>query len=380
MTNEYKICSNCVMDNSDQDLILDENGLCDRCREYKNKIEQEWNYGRGHEKELDKLISDIKKSGAKKKYDCILGLSGGLDSSYLLHLAVKEWGLRPFVFHIDAGWNLPVAESNLKKMTDKLNVELHVEKLDYEEMREMQLAWFRTGFASLDVPQDHAFISVVDKFSKKLGVKYILNGYNIATEIIADPASWDEDAGKTGDGKFVKDVVKHFCNIPIKKYVYTNGFKHKVVMPFIYRIKTVKPLNLIPVTRQMMIDTLKEEYDYQPYGQKHFENLLTKFLEAWWLPNKFGYDIRRSQLSSLILTKQITREEALNILKEKPINDNEAEELFNQVCEKLKISKDELMDLYKLPRTNIKFKNSNFFYKVGLRLFEILGLEKRIRH
>ena len=121
-----------------------------RCNEYKERIEPEWNHGKGHEEELKKLIDDIKKSGEGKEYDCILGLSGGLDSSYMLHLAIREWGLRPFVFHIDAGWNLPIAEENIKKITDKLGVELHIEKMDWNEMREMQLAWFRTGLESLD--------------------------------------------------------------------------------------------------------------------------------------------------------------------------------------------------------------------------------------
>ncbi len=375
----YTTCSCCLMDNEHEDLIFDNEGVCNRCNEFKTRILPEWNYGKGHEKELEDLISKIKRKGKNKKYDCILGLSGGLDSSYMLHLAVKEWGLRPFVFHIDAGWNLPVAESNVRKLTDKLGVELHIEKLDYNEMREMQLAWFRTGLAALDVPQDHAFIALIDKFSRKLGVKYILNGYNISTEIIADPASWEEGAGPTGDKKYLKDVIKHFCRIPIKKYTFTTGFKHKFIIPYIYGVKTIKPLNLVPITRKQMIDTLVSEYGYQPYGQKHFEDLLTKFLEGWWLPTKFGYDIRKSQLSSLVLTGQLTREEAIQILKEKPVSDEEAKEMFSEVAKRLKITEDELMELYKLPKCNIKFKSNKKIYNLGIRLYEKLGLEKRIR-
>lgn len=139
---KYQICQCCVMDTSDEYIEFDEKGVCSRCNEYKQRILPEWNYGKGHEAELKDLVSSIQKSGGGKEYDCILGLSGGLDSSYMLHLAITEWGLRPFVFHIDAGWNLPVAEENIRKMTDKLGIELHVEKMDWEEMREMQLAWF----------------------------------------------------------------------------------------------------------------------------------------------------------------------------------------------------------------------------------------------
>ena len=179
--NKIQICNNCIMDNSDEHLVFDESGKCQRCMEFEQRILKDWNYGNGHEKELNDLISKIKEKGKNKKYDCILGFSGGLDSSYMLHLAVKEWGLRPYVFHIDAGWNLPVAESNIKKMCDKLGVELHIEKLEYDEIAAMQLAFFKTGTANLDVPQDHAFIAVIDDYAKKLGVKYILNGYNIST-------------------------------------------------------------------------------------------------------------------------------------------------------------------------------------------------------
>ena len=331
-----------------------------------------------HEKELDELLKDIKKKGKGKEYDCILGLSGGLDSSYMLHLAVKEWGLRPFVFHINAGWNLPVAEENIKKLTEKLGVELHIENMDWEEMKEMQLAWFRAGLEKLDDPQDHAFIALIDKYSKKLGIKYILNGYNISTEIIADPESW---GGKyqTGDGTFMKDVVKKFCKKPIKKYTYTSGFRHKFVNPYLRGIKTVKPLNLVPVTRQQMIDTLSSTYGYEAYGQKHFEDLLTKFLEGYWLPKKYGHDIRRAQLSSLVVTGQMTREEALKKLEQQPLSDEEGQALFTEIANKLDISNEELQKFFELPECTTKFKNRTRLYNFGIRLFEKLGLEKRIR-
>lgn len=374
----YQICTCCVMDTSDPDITFDENGVCQRCNEFKERILPSWNYGNGHEEELNKLIEDIKRKGKNNKYDCILGLSGGLDSTYMLHLAVKEWGLRPFVFHIDAGWNLPVAESNIKKVTDKLGVELHIEKMNWDEMREMQLAWFRTGLENLDAPQDHAFIALIDKYSKKLGVKYILNGYNISTEIIADPASWS-DGYQTGDHKFMKDVVKKYCRIPIKDYTFTTGFRHKFVNPYIKHIKTIKPLNLVPITRQKMIDTLSREYGYEPYGQKHFEDLITKFLEGYWVPTKFGHDIRRAQLSSLVVTGQISREEALKELENPPLSDSESKELFSNVAEKLSITEQELLNYYNLPRCSEKFKNQNKIYNFGIKLFEFLGIEKRIR-
>ena len=375
----YQVCTCCVMDTSDEDITFDENGVCMRCKEYQERILPEWNYGKGHEAELHTLLDAIKKSGEGKPYDCILGLSGGLDSSYMLHLAVTEWGLRPFVFHIDCGWNLPVAEENIKRLTDKLGVELHVEKMDWNELREMQLAWFRTGLESLDAPQDHAFIALIDRFSRELGVKYILNGYNIATEIIADPASWNKGAGPTGDSTYMKDVIRKHCSIPIRHYTFTNGFKHKLYLPYVLGVKTVKPLNLVPFTRAEMIVTLSREYGYEPYGQKHFEDLITKFLEGWWSPTRFGHDIRRAQLSSLVVTGQMTRDEALKILEQPPLTEEESHELFVEVARRLEISEDELMAFHDMPECTEHFKSQEFVYNLGIRLYELMGLEKRIR-
>lgn len=366
----YQICKCCVMDTTDEGITFDLNGVCMRCNEYKTRILPDWNYGRGHEKELRELLAAVKKSGEGKRYDCILGLSGGLDSSYMLHLAVTEWGLRPFVFHIDAGWNLPVAEENIRRVTDKLGVELHVEKMNWDEMREMQLAWFRTGLESLDAPQDHAFIALIDRYSRELGVKYILNGYNIATEIIADPASWAKGAGPTGDGTYMKDVIKKHCSVPVRDYTFTNGFKHKFWIPYVLGVKTLKPLNLVPVTKKEMVDTLSREYGYVPYGQKHFEDLITKFLEGWWLPTRFGHDLRRAWLSSLVVTGQMEREEALKELEQPPLSEEEGKTLFSEVAKKLEITEAELMAFHELPMCTEKFKSQEKLYNFGIRLYE----------
>ena len=297
----------------------------------------------------------------------------------MLHLAVKEWGLRPFVFHIDCGWNLPVAEENIRKVTSKLGVELHVKKMNWNEMREMQLAWFRTGLEMLDAPQDHAFISTIDKYSIKLGVKYILNGYNVCTEVVADPASWERSSGPTGDGTYIKDVVKKHCSIPIKDYTYTSGLKHKFWIPYVKGIKTIKPLNLVEFTKASMVETLEKEYGYVPYGQKHFEDLITKFLEGWWQPTRFGHDIRRAQLSSLVVTGQMSREDALKELKRPPLTEEEGKALFTEVAKKLEISEEELDSYLHLPECKEIFKSQEKFYNFGIWLYEKLGLETRIR-
>lgn len=376
---EPRVCSHCVMDVTDKNIVFNEEGVCNRCEEYTQRILKWWNHGNGHEAELNKILGEVKSRGQGKAYDCILGLSGGLDSSYLLHLAVKEWGLRPFVFHVDGGWNLPVAESNIRKLCNKLGVELHIEKLNFEDMRQMQLAFFKTGHAALDAPQDHAFIAQVDRFSEKLGVKYILNGYNICTEVVANPASWYEGAGPTADKTYLKDVLKKHGGYKTKHYTYTTGFKHKFWLPYVKGIKTLCLLNYVPITKQDMIDTLINEYGYEPYPQKHFEDLLTKFLEGWWLPTRFGYDIRKAWLSSLIITGQMTREEALSILDKPPLTEEESIELLSQVAEKLQISETELMSYHQLPQKYLKYRNNSWAFNIGIKLYTLLGLDKRIR-
>lgn len=375
----YTTCKHCVMDTSDTSLVLDKNGVCNRCNEYKERIESWWNYGKGKEEELANIINEIKKSGKGKDYDCLIGLSGGLDSCYLLHLAVKEWGLRPFVFHVDAGWNLPVAEENIQKICKKLGLKLHIERMDWEDMRQMQIAFFKTGHAGLDAPQDHAFIAQVDKFTQELGLKYILNGYNISTEIVANPESWNDGAGPTGDGTYIKDVLKKNGGYKTKHYTYTSGFKHKFWLPYVKGVKTLQLLNYVPITKKGMIETLEKEYGYQAYKQKHFEDLLTKFLEGWWLPTRFGYDIRKAQLSSLVTTNQMTRDEALEILSKPSLSEAEAKELFTIVANKLQISEEELMSYHQMPKVYRKYRNNAWAFKIGIWLYSLLGLDRRIR-
>lgn len=379
---KYQVCNHCVMDTSDDFIQFDEHGVCGRCNEYEKTIVKDWNFGKGHQAELNQLLDDIKRKGKGKKYDCLIGLSGGLDSCYMLHLAVKDWGLRPFVFHVDAGWNLPVAESNIRKICNKLGVELHVDRLDPEEIRNLQLAFFRTGHAGLDAPQDHSFIAKTDQYAEQLGIKYIMHGYNISTEVVSNPHSWDKGAGYSGDGTYIRDVIRKHSDMPLKdykNYQFTSGFKHKFWLPYVKGVKTIQPLNLVPYIKKDVIATLQNEYGYEPYGQKHFEDLLTKFLEGYWLPTRFGYDIRRAQLSSLVTTGQMTRDEALKILEQPPLSEEESKELFKQVAAKLGISEEELMKLHDMPFRIEHYKSQEWLYTMGIRVFTWLGLEKRIR-
>lgn len=377
MNQNYQICTSCAMDTSDPNIKFDENGVCERCNQYYDEILPIWNKGEGKESELNAVVAEIKKSGKGKKYDCLLGLSGGFDSSYMLHFAIKELRLRPLVFHVDAGWNTRFAEDNINKLVRKLGIDLKVEKINWDEERDFQLAYFKSGVSHLDIPQDLAFVSVLDNYAKKNGIKYILNGGNISTEVIVNPQSW----GYWGtDMKHNRDIIRRFGTVPMKTYPFTNIFKRKVVMPYIHGVRVVKLLNYIPYIKKDAEKLLQEEYDWTPYPQKHFESYMTKFIEGYWLPERFGYDVRRPQFSSLILTGQMTREEALKRLENKPIPEEEAEELFGRIASMLEISTNELKSYLDMPlKTYRDYKHQDYLFDLGARIMYWIKLDKLIR-
>jgi len=373
----YQICSNCVMDTSDPYIQFDGNGVCERCNQYYKEILPSWPKGEEAKKQLNVIIDKIKNDGKNKKHDSILGLSGGFDSSYMLHFAVKELGLRPLVFHVDAGWDTPFAVENINKLVTKLNIDLKTEVLDWEEMKDFQLAFFKSGVPHLDIPQDHAFVSVLYNFAEKHGIKYILNGGNISTEVVVNPSSW----GYWGtDLVHINDIICRFCKAPIKKYPFSHVLRHKVYLRYVKNIQVLKLLNYIPYIKKDAEALLKKEYGYTPYPQKHFESIMTKFLEGYWLPQRFGYDIRKAQFSSLILTKQMTREEALAKLAMPPISEEEAKALFNQVAQMLEISTDELQSYFSMPlKTYRDYKHQDYLFDFGGKVMYALKLDKLIR-
>ena len=365
------------MDTSDPNIKFDDNGVCERCNQYYKDILPSWNYGKGKENELDKIVSKIKEAGKNKKYDCLLGLSGGFDSSYMLHFAIKKLGLRPLVFHIDAGWDMHLAKNNIQKMATKLGVDLKIEKINWNEVRDMQLAFFKSGVPHLDIPQDHAFVAALDNYAEKYNIKYVLNGGNISTEVIVNPDAWSYWGT---DMRHIKDILRQFGTVPMETYPFTNIFKRKIYMPYIKRIKVVKLLNYIPYVKKEAEELLKKEYGWEPYPQKHFESIMTKFLEGYWLPKRFGYDIRKAQFSSLILTEQVTREEALEKLKEPPLSEKEAAELFTQVAKMLEISEKELRSYLTMPLKTYKdYKNQSAIIAIGSKIMYFLKLDQLIR-
>jgi N-acetyl sugar amidotransferase len=297
------------MDVTDTAIKFDENGVCDHCNSFHKYTQPKWHIDQRGLSKLEAIIEKVRTAGRGREFDCILGLSGGLDSSYMLHLLVKKFELRPLVFHVDGGWNTDLAVNNIQVLVEKLNLDLFTEVIDWEDMRDLQLAFFKSGVSMLDVPQDHAFVAVLYKFANKHGVNYIMNGGNISTECVRNPLEW---LYYGTDMWLINDIRARFCTRPLSNFPFSSVFSHKVYLKYIKKVKVIRALNYLPYTKEIAIKTLREEYGWRSYPQKHFESRFTRFFEGYWLPTRFGYDTRKVQFSSLILTGQMTRAEAID--------------------------------------------------------------------
>ena len=343
----YQICSKTVLDTSYPGLSFDMDGVCSHYWDYQNVVKPNWYPDADGRQMLEKSVEAIRKSGRGKDFDCLLGLSGGVDSSYMLHMMTKEFGLRPLVFHVDGGWNSELSVHNIQVLVDKLGLDLYTEVINWEEMRDFQLAWFKSGVPHIDIPQDHAFVAMLYKFAEKYGIKTILNGGNIATECVMMPFQyyyWGTDMSQ------IRDVIRQFSTVPMKTYSFSSVYRHKLYLRYVKGVRVFKPLNYMAYSKQIAIDLLQKEYGWQPYPQKHFESRFTRFYEGYWLPTRFGFDVRRCQLSSLILTGQITREQALRELERPPYDEDAARQDFEYVATKLRISTKKLREYHAMPK------------------------------
>ena len=374
MDNNYKICTNCVMDSSDSAILFDEKGICDHCNTFYTSIEPFWDYSDKAQDKFRLTVEKIKNSGKGKDFDCIIGMSGGIDSSYLVYLAKIKLGLRPLVFHVDAGWNSQTAVNNIENIVKKLDLELYTEVIDWEEMKDLQLAFFKSGVPHIDSPQDHAFFATMYKFANKYNVKYILTGGNYSTECIRNPLEW---MYYQSDSSQIKDIHKRYGQSKLANFPITNILWHKVYLPYFKKIKLIRPLDFFPYDKEAATKFLVDNYEYQRYAQKHFESRFTRFYESYWLPERFGFDTRKVQYSSLILTGQMTREEALEKLKSKAYDEDTIQEDIEFIANKLDITEQELQGYLEMPKKTFKdYKNQEFIYRYGSMISRALKLEK----
>lgn len=365
------------MDTSDSRIVFDEDGVCDHAVDFRENIVPRWHTDERGEKEMQHIVERIKRDGRKRDFDCILGLSGGVDSSYMLHLAVREFGLRPLVFHVDGGWNSELAVHNIHVLVDKLGLDLYTEVINWEEMRDFQLAWFKSGVPHIDIPQDHAFIATLYHFADKYGIRYILNGGNISTECVRNPL---ELFYYGTDMIHIRDIIRRFGTVKMKTYPFSSIFRHKIYLRWIRGIKVVKPLDLRPYVKEDAIGLLEREYGWRRYPQKHFESRFTRFYEGYWLTERFGFDVRRVQFSSLILTGQMTREDALEQLKKPPYDPETIGQEFGYIATKLRISTDELEHYLRMPKKFYwDYKNQESIFRAGARVLKALGMEASVK-
>ena len=296
---DNRVCKKCVMDTTDSAISFNSSGICDHCQTYEKEIAPVWNLGKGRDQQLTSIVNRIKKSGEGKDFDCILGMSGGIDSSYLLYLTTKVLGLRPLVFHVDAGWNSQIAVNNIERLVDGLGLDLYTEVIDWEDMKNLQKAYFKSGVPHIDTPQDHSFFATMYKFTAKHNIKNIITGGNYSTECVRNPKEW---MYFQSDSIHLRDIYKKHGSAPLKSYPVTNIIWHKIYLPYIKGIKLHRILDFVPYNKEVATQFLVDNYGYERYPQKHFESRFTRFYESYWLPEKFGFDTRKVQFSSLILT------------------------------------------------------------------------------
>lgn len=370
---EYQICTNCVMDTTDSKIVFDENGVCDHCNNFHNKILPNWQVNDASKAALESTFAKIKKYGKKKKYDCIIGLSGGLDSSYVVLLA-KRYGLRPVIYSVDCGWNDKIADENIKKLVEYSGFDFVKEQVDKQQFMDFQLAFIKSQISSVDV-QDIMIFSNLYKFSVKNKIKYILTGGNYSTENCREPIEW---CGLGIDTKLIKDVRKKFGTKKWNKLRFIDIFKHKIYYKLFKGMKVIYPLNQVEYTKKGAIKELSEKTGWQPYKNKHFESTFTRFYEGYWLLEKFGFDKRRPHLSSLIVTGQMTRDEVLKVLKEPPYPEEDAMRDLEFICENLGVTKEEFLDLMKNENKSISdYKSREGLIRFGAWISKTLGKEKR---
>lgn len=375
---KYDICCKCIMDTSDPNISFNSEALCDYCQNFDAEIVPNWHADERGLTDLLALSDRIKSQGQGKEFDCIIGLSGGLDSSYAAYIAKEKMGLRPLLFHVDAGWNTDQAVGNIEKLVDGLGLDLYTEVVNWKAVKRMQVAFLRAGIPDQDLVQDAAFFSGLYRFARKYKIKHIITGSNFSTECCREPEEWGGYLGidkqlfgdiwaKCGDGK------------PIDDFPLVDILVYKIWYQKVLGMQVHHPLNLVPYVKRDAEDELERRYGWQRFQHKHHESRFTRFYEDYWLPRKFGFHKRRAHFSSLIMTGQMTRDEALDRLSRPEMDEHFLKQEFEYVANKLDLSIEELQAIFDAPnKTFHEYKNKRWAIGLGANIMSKLGLERRM--
>lgn len=373
----YQICSCCIMDTSDPNIVIDEQGCCDYCNNFEALIKPNWFADRNGQDALNRLADDIRREGLGKDFDCIIGLSGGLDSSYVAYIAKEKMGLRPLLFHVDAGWNTDQAVGNIEKLVDGLGLDLYTDVVNWEAVKRMQVAFLRAGIPDQDLVQDAAFFSGLYKFAREYKIKHVITGSNFSTECCREPEEWGGYLGI--DKRLFADIWKQ-CGDgkPNDEFPLVDILVYKLLYQKVLGMKVHHPLNLVRYVKNEAEDELWRLFGWQRFQHKHHESRFTRFYEDYWLPRRFGYEKRRAHFSSLIMTGQMTRDQALERISRPELDEHFLKQEFEYVANKLGLNINELQQLFDSPKKTFRdYKNKHALIGLGANVMRRLGLEKR---
>ena len=339
----YQMCTRCVMDTTDPDIQFDEKGVCNHCRKYEALARTIFVPENERQRKLDRLVQEIKIKGKGKEYDCVIGVSGGVDSTYVAYL-VKKLGLRPLAVHMDNGWDSELAVNNIEQFLAKLDIDLYTVVLDWEEFKDLQCAFLNASVSDAEIPTDHAIGGSLYQVADDRDVPYIIMGTNFATEGIL-PVRWTYGID---DWRYIKSVHERFGRGKLRSYPHY-GFFHKLYYLVVKRIRTINILDYVSYNKQEVMRVLQEGLGWQYYGGKHYESIYTRFFQGYILPRKFNIDKRKAHLSALIMSGQVTREDALQELKRPPYTGYMQEADMEYVLKKLELTEEEFGRIMSLP-------------------------------
>lgn len=366
---ENKICTRCVMDSiSDDTIKFEADGTCNYCNYSLSRMNRVYYPNKEGKLKLEETIKMLKVKGKNKDYDCLMGISGGLDSAYLAYLAAEKWDLRILAVHIDDGFDTDVAKQNIDNLCNKLNIKLVIERPDKSQYMDLIKSFIRAGVPAIAIPQDNVLLASLNRYAKKYNLKYFLSGANFALESILQRGN----SHIAADGVHIKDIHKQYGEVPLTTIPITTLFEKYIGQKYISQIKTIKPLDFIDYNRERAIQELRENVGFDYYGGKHYESTFTKFVQVYYLPKKFNVDKRKSHLSSLIVSGQMTREEALKELQKPLFDENEMEKDITFILKEIGMSRGEFNKIMQ------ESGKSHMDYKVSA-LTTFAGIARRFR-